>query len=134
MLGLLYWLRSCEMDEEAQALRVRPVEPLRFGFLESLSLDQAFTLKSLLEHASLTVEEHAEVFLVPVARSTGIFQMLAKLLLIEPLQVPSEARRGEQSGSSRFAFAAVESGIRYRIRPLLIQPIIQYLRGRNILH
>lgn len=126
MLALFYWLRSVNMDQEEGVLRVTAVEPLRFGFLQAFDLEQAFSLKALLEHASLTVEEHSEAFQVPVTRSIQIFEAFGNLLLIEPM--------GDGPGRTRFSFATVEEGVRYRIRPLLIHPIIQYLRGKNILH
>ncbi len=126
MLALFYWLRSIDMDEESELIRVRPVEPLSFAFLQSLTLEHAFTLKALLEHASLTVQEHSALFLVSPARSDEFFEALANLLLIEPLE--------NHPVQNRFTIAAVLPDVRYRIRPLLIHPVMQYLRGKNVLH
>ncbi len=126
MLALFYWLRSVEMDESSELLRVRPVKPLSFDFLQTLPLEHVFTLKALLEHASLSLQEHSDVFLIPPDRSEEILEALGNLHLIEPL----EKRRGH----SRFALSTVGADERYRIRPFLVHPIIQYLRGKNVVH
>lgn len=124
MLALLYWLRSTRMEKER--ITVAPPERLSFDFLETLGLDESFTIKALLDHMSLTVDEHAELFLCPPSTSLDYFETLGNLLLIEPLD------GGE--GTSRFSFSTIEESKRYRVRPHLVHPIVEYLRSRNIVH
>lgn len=125
MLALLYWLRSVETDADEGVLRVRPLEPLRFSALEKFDLDRAFTLRALLEHTSLSVEEYSDIAQVPLEMSVQMFQTLGNLLLIEPF---------DSENGGQFQFFPIERGVSYRIRPLVIHPVSRFLRSRNILH
>jgi len=128
MLALFYWFRSVHLDpdDEQAVLHVRPLQPIRFDFLDAFSLAQAFALKALLDHASLTVDEMADVLQVDVASSYALLESLGNALLLtssESLDPPGG-----------FQFASVERGVRYRIRPLVIHPVTRFLRSRNIIH
>jgi DNA-binding transcriptional ArsR family regulator len=126
MLALFYWFRSVRLDEDGATLRVRPLEPVSFEVLDTLPLPHAFALKALLEHSTLTVGELADVLGVDPSTSRALLEALGNALVIAP------AERVE--GPGVFQFASVERGTRYRVRPLLVHPVIRFLRSRNIYH
>lgn len=129
MLELLYWLRSVEIDEDAEQAQVHPVEPLSFAFFSTFDLPRTFTLKTFLEHATLTIAEHSEALRLSEEESLQHFEALGNLLLIEPAPDGSEA-----APRTAFTFTAIDERTRYRLRPVVIQPVVQYLRGKNIVH
>lgn len=126
MLALFYWTRSVQLDEDAMVMRVRGLHPLDFTFLERFSTSQAFLLKSLLDHATLTVEEYSDVAQLPLDTCFELFESLGNALLIQPADA--------QAHDAASLFTAIESGRRYRVRPLVIHPVLQYLRSENIVH
>ena len=103
---------------------VRPLPALDFSFLESLDLTQNFTLKAFLEHQTLTLAEHDEIFRVTRQQSYHVFESLGNRHIIEALPRPEEAR----------AISEVQDDIRYRIRPLLTGGVASHLASRNIVH
>ena len=126
MLALFYWFRSVTLDADEGILRVRPLNPVSFEVLDTFPLPHAFALKALLEHGTLTVAELAAVLEVDAGTSRSLLETLGNALVIAP------ADRGE--GPGVFQFASVDRNTRYRIRPLLIQPVTRFLRSRNIVH
>lgn len=126
MLALFYWFRSVHLDAASTVLHVRPVRPIRFDAIERFSLQIAFALKALLEHATLTVDELAEVMQTSPATSQAMLETLGNALLITPV---------EGSGPpGSFRFTNVDRHARYRLRPLVIHPVKRFLRSRNIVH
>jgi hypothetical protein len=126
MLALFHWVRSVELDEDEMVMHVRSVKPLDFSFLDHFSMQQAFALKSLLDHATLTIEEYSAVAQLPLDTCLELFESLGNALLIQP----ADARHLDAESP----FATIEPSRRYRIRPLLVHPIMEFLRGKNILH
>jgi len=126
MMALFYWVRSVDLDEDDLVMHVRPVKSLDFSFLDQFSMQQAFTLKSLLDHATLTIEEYSEVAQLPLDTSLELFESLGNALLIQP----ADANHLDAESP----FATIEPTRRYRLRPLIIHPVMQYLRKKNILH
>jgi hypothetical protein len=126
MLALFYWFRSVSLDETDATLRVRPLDPVSFDVLDTLPLPHAFVLKALLEHGTLTVEELAEVRGDDPDTARALLETLGNALLVAP------ADRVE--GPGVFRFSSVDRETRYRIRPLLVHPVIRVLRSRNIVH
>ncbi len=126
MLALYSWIRSITVNEDESGVTVRALNPIKFAFLGAFSLQQATALKSLLDHRSLTIEEYSEVSQANAEESLAIFESFANALLIEMLD--------EGATPDHFNFLSVEPGVRYRIRPLTVQPVVQFLRGRNIVY
>jgi hypothetical protein len=126
MLALFYWFRSVTLDADEGVLRVRPLNPVSFEVLDTFPLPHAFALKALLEHGTLTVAELAAVLEIDAGTSRSLLETLGNALVIAP------ADRVEEPGV--FQFASVDRETRYRIRPLLIQPVTRVLRSRNIVH
>lgn len=127
MLGLFYWHLSIDYHADPASIEVRPLPKLNFDFLTSLSLPETFALKAFLEHATLTVDEYAQIATVDLDGSTEIFESLGNSLIIEMVTQDERSVAGME-------FDRIERQARYRVRPLLIQPVIRYLRGKNIAH
>ncbi len=125
-LALFYWVRSVELDDDAMMMHVRPAQSLNFGFLERFSMQQAFVLQSLLDHGTLTIEEYNDISQLPPDTCLELFESLGNALLIEPT---TPALRDTDS-----LFVTVEPERRYRLRPLVIHPVMKHLQSRNILH
>ena len=126
MLALFYWFRSVTLAPDAATLQVRPFAPISFEGLDTLPLPHAFALKALLDHGTLTVDELAAVLGRSPAESRALLETLGNALVIAP------ADRVE--GPGVFQFSSVDRETRYRIRPLLVQPVTRVLRSRNIVH
>ena len=124
-LSLLYWLRSVEFDATTERMRMAPPRALDLAFLDRLTWDEIFTLQALVEHGSLTVEDHAAVFGGTIATSAPVFESLGNLLLLEPLGMLRDV--GEP-----LTFGIVETGRPYQVRPLLVPVVLRLLRGRNL--
>ena len=122
MLALFYWLRSADFGEDG-VLHVRPAQPLSFGFLADFDLSRAFTLKALLHHNTLTLGEHNRIFRMEDEESIFILESLLNLRLIEP------AEGDAQAGQDR-----IRAGVRYRLNPLLLHPVTEYLRAQHIVY
>ncbi|PEN10957.1 hypothetical protein CRI94_17165 [Longibacter salinarum] len=126
MLALFHWFRSVRMDEDGSGIRVAPVRPIRFDFLDTFSVRQSFALKALLEHASLTVSELAQVLQLSPEKARTILEALGNAQLIAPAETIGIA--------GTYAFDGVEPDIRYRVRPMVLHPVARHLRSRNIVH
>ena len=125
VLSLLYWLRSVEFDAATKRMRVALPRALDLAFLERITWDEVFSLQALVEHRSLTVEEHAAVFGGTAATSAPVLESLGNLLLIEPLGTVREV-------GDPLTFGTVETGRPYQVRPVLVPIVLRLLRGRNL--
>jgi hypothetical protein len=125
LLSLFYWLRSARIDEGSESLLAQPVEPLSFGYLESLTLQQSFSLKAFFDHGTLTLDDHDRIFQMDHEASRQIFESLGNLLLIEPTDQLRQL--------ANFTFSTINDERRYRIRPLVVHPVLLYLRSRNMI-
>jgi hypothetical protein len=123
-LALFQWLRAADFTSNEGELRARPVDPMDFSFMEALDLTQNFTLKALLEHRTLALEEHDRIFRVPRQESFQIVESLRNRHLVEPA---AKAEGDEE-------ISEVEASRRYRIPPLLEGAVAAHLSRRNILH
>jgi hypothetical protein len=56
----------------------------------------------------------------------ALLEALGNALLIAPAE--------RVDGPGAFQFASVDRTTRYRLRPLLVQPVLRFLRGRNVVH
>ncbi len=121
MLALFYWLQSARFNEAKDMLTIEPVRPLRFKFFESFDLARAFTLKDLLLHHSLTLQEHSCVFRMTTEESIYQLEGLLNMQLIIP--------DGDGAGSTR-----IVPGVPYRLHPLIVHPTYKLLADRHIIH
>jgi hypothetical protein len=122
VLALFYWLRSAYIGEDQHTLHVRPFAALNFAYLAELSAPHAFSLKALLEHGTLTAIEHERVVSVTREESRALFASLANLLLIERAHPVAD----------RSARNPNPDDMPWRIRPLVLQPVLVMLRARNL--
>lgn len=125
--ALFYWLLSIKYDEATSTVCVTPTVVLDQNFLGRLPLAHAFTLKSFLEHGTLNVQEHATVANQPISTSVAQFESLADAFLIEPVNAAAHAGPGLDT-------SRIDDDMRYRIRSLMTEPVIRYLRTKNIVH
>lgn len=125
LLAILYWIRSIAVDADSGTVEVHPVEVLSFGYVDGLSLTQSFSVKALLEHATLTIAEHSLIFHCSAEDSRDMFESLGNLLILEPADTPDR--------TADFIFTTIDAERRYRIRPLVVHPVILLLRARNLL-
>jgi len=127
MLALYYWLRCVDFETEEGTLIVQPLEPISFKFFQSFDLAHAFTLKAFLLHNTLTLKEHNRIFRMNDAESTYILESLLNLRLIEPTD--AEARRAMDGFPGRLMPQE-----RYGLHPLVLHPVFEFLREKNIAH
>ncbi|HSM60549.1 MAG TPA: hypothetical protein VK849_07105, partial [Longimicrobiales bacterium] len=123
--ALFQWLRACDFTAEEGKLRVHPLESIDFSFLDGLDLTQNFTLKALLEHRTLTLEEHDRIFRIPRQESYQIVESLRHRSLIEAI---------DHDGDEGNDLSEVRSDRRYALVPLLTGAVAAHLARRNILH
>ena len=127
MLAIFYWLLAVRHEDDPSRIRVCALPRLNFDFIGRLDWPQLFALKALLEHGSLTPEELSAIECAPVESSLEILEALGNALAIEALS-------SEEITNFEPNFERVERAARYRIRPLMVQPIVRVLRGKNIIH
>lgn len=127
MLALFYWLRAVEFHEAEDRITVHPLKSLKFDFLSSFDLARAFTMKAFLLHHTLNLDEHNRIFRMSDAASTFILESLLNLRLIEPVGV-------RQGRNQNIDYGRITPDARYRLHPLAIHPITQYLRARHIIY
>ena len=126
MLALFYWFRSVRMTDDDTGIRVAPVSAIRFDFLDAFPIQRSFALKALIEHATLTVTELADVLQIPQKNARKLFEALGNAQLIAPAEAIVVTRA--------YAFNGVQTGVRYRVRPMVLHPVVRHLRSRNIVH
>jgi len=124
-LALFHWLLAADFEREDGEVLMQPLRRPDFGALDALDAAQNFTLKALLEHRTLTLDEHHAVFRVTRQESYQTFESLQNRRLIEPVDGASSAERQDSE---------INRGIRYRIRPLLVGAVTGHLRTLNIVH
>jgi hypothetical protein len=138
-LALVYWLRSVEVDAEGETVHVRQPERLSFAFLDAFDRAGAFALKAFLDHRSLTTGEMAAVMGgAPLRAAIEQFERLGNVMLIEPMP-RAKSSSDENTSDTLFGsrppeyFASDASDVRYRLRPVVVQPVVEYLRRQNVL-
>ena len=132
MLALLYWLRAADFEATADTLTLRPVRPLDFAFVGAFDLPRSFALKALLQHGTLTLTEHDRIFRTSRDESFLIFESLHNQRLIQPASGPEAALQARRNGTPAVSHP-VQEGVRYRLHPLVIAPVTDALRAKNML-
>jgi hypothetical protein len=93
------WQHFVERVEGGVLYLREPAEPNFEPLIAPLTLDDAFTLQAILQHGSLTEQEHAAIFECPIDHSGNRLKRLLALELLEPepggagLRVRPEAGR-----------------------------------------
>lgn len=115
-IALFYWLRAIQSIKE-NVVYIEPLKPLRFAFLNTLNPDKLFTLAAILQHGTLTVEEHVSIFRSSPMVSQGLLDTLAANNLIQ-------IRLGQDPGKPE----------RYAINPVMRRPVVDLLWNRHIFY
>lgn len=118
--ALFEWVRAGTFSEDGTLLSLDPIQPISFGYLQQFENDIAFAMRSFMIHNTLTVEEYARLFRSSQAESLMAFETLLSAGLIEALD-PSER-------------AAIEPGVRYRLRRLVLEPVVRSLQERHFVY
>ncbi len=100
MLAMFYWLRSADFAAE-ETLTIEPIDALSFRFLDAFDLARTFTLKALVIHNTLSLDEHARIFRLDEEQSTIQLESLLTLRLIEPASFPANGTGSDVSSSTR---------------------------------
>ena len=107
-IALLFWLSSIvEMDKNKAV--VTPTFDKDYSFLYNLLEDEVFTLRVILQHEALTVEQHAEIYRQDTRKSASLL------------------------GRMHNAGILVKSNGLYQIHPFLYKLIINVLKSKNLL-
>jgi hypothetical protein len=125
MLALMYWTNSVEFRENGELL-VKPLKSLSFEFLGRYEPSLAFTLRSLMVHKTLSVEEHNLVFNVTDAETSFSLERLVndRVICLADADADKDISQPER----------YESETRFRIHPLTLHPISSMLTRSNLLH
>ncbi len=139
-LALVYWLRSVQIDADGEIVRIHQPAKLSFAFLDAFDRASAFTLKAFLDHRSLTIRELSQVMGgVPIRSAIEQFERVGNVLLIEPMPTAKKTTPDPDAPRSAFGertpvfFASADADVRYRLRPVVIHPVADYLRRQNVL-
>ena len=124
-LAMFHWLLAADFEAKEGEVLIHPLVRPDFSVLEGLGDTQNFTLKALLEHRTLTLDEYCRIFRVGRQESYQIFESLQNRRLVEEIAPPPSVT---SEGSE------LERSSRYRIRPLLVGAVTAHLRKRNIVH
>jgi hypothetical protein len=115
-IALFYWLRSI-VEIKDDTVHVDPLRPFRFSYLNQLRVDKVFTLAAILQHGTLTVQEHMAVFRSSEPDSAGVIASLAADNLIQ-------ARPGSEGDGEK----------RFSVNPVMQHPVVDLLRNRHIFY
>ena len=122
LIALFYWLQ-CVRAADGDTMEVAPLKPPQFGFLNQLDSDKLFTLAALLQHGTLTTEEHAAVFHSSVMSSQLLLETLLASNLIQL----------KRSNGTQLQPHDGDSG-RYTVNPVTRGPVVRTLQARHILY
>lgn len=118
--ALFEWVRAGTFSEDGDSLVLESIQPLSFGYLQQFGNDIAFTMRSFMLHNVLTVEEYSRLFRTSKENAFMAFETLLSAGLIEALD-PVEG-------------AAIEPGVRYRLRRLVLEPVMRSLQERHFVY
>lgn len=126
MLALFYWTLSVEFREEGDLL-VKPINALSFDFLTLYDTGLAFSLRSIIVHKTLSVEEHNRIFNFTRDETTFMLERLVNDRLICLVDSNPDVAGVEQPDWYR-------GNVRFRVHPLVLYPVVAMLSRNNLLH
>ncbi len=80
--ALFYWMKSIK-DFKNDTVYIKPLKKLDFRYLENFDIEMLLTLSNLIQHGSLTIKEHQEIFKCDDEKSKGILNFLNSANLIQ---------------------------------------------------
>jgi hypothetical protein len=108
-VAILFWLRSIQSIEEHE-LRLSSQVQFNVTFLSHLNTEDRFTLGSIVQHDTLSIDDHAAIFRQPTDKSRLTLQNLTRMGILQQ-----------------------EDGL-FRVHPFLYRHVIRFLKLQNILH
>ncbi len=126
MLALYYWTLSAQFKESGELL-VKPIKPLSFDFLGRYDTGLAFSLRSIIMHKTLSVEEHNRVFSFSKDETTFVLERLVNDRLICLVDSNPDTMGVEQPDW-------YSGDVRFEIHPLVQFPVSEMLSRNNLLH
>jgi len=78
---MFYWMKSIK-DFKNNTIYISPFKKLDFRFLENFEIEKLLTLSNLIQHGSLTIAEHQEIFNCEQEKSKTILNFLNAANLI----------------------------------------------------
>ncbi len=126
-LAFFYWIQSADFGVKPDTLTVNPIDPVDFRFLNSLDLQQAFSLHAFVMHNTLTLQDHNRI--LAVSESTGRMT-LESLVRLKLLTTVTTNDRGD---AQETAEVTISTNDEYSIRRLALYPVFELLKQRNIL-
>lgn len=103
------------VQADAQEVVQHPIETPSLDYVRSLDREKLFTLLSVFQHAGLSVDEHAEIYLTSPAASRRTFESLVQLGLLDSL-------------------AGGENSNRYDVNPAADAPLVRLLEQLNLIY
>lgn len=122
-LAIYYWLRSIDFTNDSEPMSIRSVNALSVDFLNDVDLRSAFSLKAILFHRTLTIEEHNKLFRMGLREGTVVLESLLNSGLIIPVGRPADDLQ-----------PSIEPDVRYTLQPLLIHPVTELLKSRHMIY
>lgn len=111
--AIFYWLKSIHRVGEDELI-IKPVSELRLHFLQSLHIDKLLTMAMIIQHGTLTSEEHARIFRYDREQSQALLTQLANVNLLT---------RDEDD----------EHLVKFAINRLIYKPLAHQLQAMNVL-
>ncbi|MCX8056756.1 MAG: cation:proton antiporter [Ignavibacteria bacterium] len=79
--ALFYWIKSIK-EFKNNTIYIKPILKLDFRLLQSFEIDKLLTLSNLIQHGSLTIKEHQEIFKYDEEKSKSILNFLSAANLV----------------------------------------------------
>jgi len=114
--ALFYWLLSVHREEAAEEIMVQPLRRPDVRFLDDFDRLHRFTLTEILNHGTLSPEEHGRIFRTEAARSRVVLEYLRQLHLIDRVA------------------DAPDSEPRYKVNPAFWHVLSSSLESRSLLY
>ncbi len=111
LVALYYWLRALEPNGRDH-FTVKPMRELDLDMVNNSTLEQTFILAAILHHDNLSPRETAEILDANLIQTRLQLDILDNLNVLD---VDVETRR-------------------YRVNPVVLQPVGKMLAGRNLLY
>jgi hypothetical protein len=111
LVALYYWLRALDPNGRDH-YTVKPMRELDLDMVNNSTLEQAFILAAILHHDNLNPQETAEILDANLIQTRLQLDILDNLNILD---IDAETRR-------------------YRVNPVVLQPVSEMLEGRNLLY
>ena len=116
-VAIYHWLRAIDHLEENELI-VYPLTPVDFEFIRKFDKNQCFTLAALLQHRDLSLKEHTEIFHTNELHSRMLLDFFTEHNILQSYQNTEDNKSIE----------------RYYINTLMVHPIMDLLKDKNIIH